>query len=81
MPGGATGLSMIVPPGHPNDTFLLRASSGERVDIVPFGANGTMQQVISNYFTLYFPDEGSTALGMATVRQISRGRLNASMGR
>jgi len=32
-PGGANGLDMIVPPGYPNDTYPIRASSGERVTI------------------------------------------------
>jgi hypothetical protein len=32
-PGGASGLDMMIPPGFPNDTFPLRASSGERAII------------------------------------------------
>ena len=36
-PGGAHGLDMIVPPGFPNDTFPIRATSGERVTITPQG--------------------------------------------
>jgi hypothetical protein len=31
--GGASGLDMVVPPGYPNDSFLIAASSGENVDI------------------------------------------------
>lgn len=34
-PGGQQGLDMIVPSGFPNDTFPIRASSGERVTITP----------------------------------------------
>jgi hypothetical protein len=30
---GASGLDMVVPPGYPNDSFLIAASSGENVDI------------------------------------------------
>jgi hypothetical protein len=32
---GASGLDMVVPPGFPNDTFPIRASSGERVVVIP----------------------------------------------
>ncbi len=34
-PGGQAGLNMIVPSGFPNDSFPLRASSGEHVAITP----------------------------------------------
>ena len=34
-PGGATGLSFVVPPGYPGDSYPIRAQSGERVDITP----------------------------------------------
>jgi len=40
-PGGQHGLNMIVPPGYPNDSFLVAASSGERVKITPGGGSGT----------------------------------------
>jgi polyhydroxyalkanoate synthesis regulator phasin len=33
--GGQHGLNMIVPPGYPNDSFPVLASSGERVLIIP----------------------------------------------
>lgn len=36
-PGGQHGLDMVVPPGFPNDTFPIRASSGEHVKITPHG--------------------------------------------
>ena len=32
-PGGATGLSMRVPPGYPNDSFLIGVTSGEEVNV------------------------------------------------
>jgi hypothetical protein len=40
VPGGANGLDMVVPPGHPGDTFPVLASSGERVVIIPQGEAG-----------------------------------------
>jgi len=36
-PGGARGLDMIVPSGFPNDTYPVRATSGEHVAITPAG--------------------------------------------
>lgn len=44
--GGATGLSMIIPPGYPNDTFgPFYGTSGERIDILTPGQQG--QQKLS----------------------------------
>jgi hypothetical protein len=40
-PGGANGLDFIVPPGYSNDSFPIRAESGEHVQITP--ANRTQQ--------------------------------------
>jgi hypothetical protein len=34
-PGGQHGLDFVVPPGFPNDSFPIRAESGERVTITP----------------------------------------------
>jgi len=39
-PGGARGLDMVVPPGYPNDSYFVRASSRERVQITPAGETG-----------------------------------------
>jgi hypothetical protein len=38
--GHAQGADFIVPPGYPNDSFPLRAQSGERVIILPSGQAG-----------------------------------------
>lgn len=38
--GGANGLDMIVPAGFPNDSFPIRAQSGEHVQITPAGQGG-----------------------------------------
>lgn len=43
-PGGQNGLDMVVPPGFQNDSFLLRASSGEHVSISP-SQSGSKQTV------------------------------------
>lgn len=39
-PGGASGLSMDVPAGYPDDTFYVRASSNEHVEITSPGQSG-----------------------------------------
>ena len=39
-PGGANGLDMIVPQGYPNDSYNVRATSGERVTITPEETGG-----------------------------------------
>lgn len=44
-PGGANGLSMTVPPGYPNDSYRVWASSGEHVEITPQGKTGAGQTI------------------------------------
>jgi hypothetical protein len=39
VPFGAHGLDMIVPPGYLNDSYMIRAQSGERVTITPPDVN------------------------------------------
>ena len=48
-PGGQHGLSMTVPGGYPNDTFPIRASSGEHVEITPKGGGSKGIVIINNY--------------------------------
>jgi hypothetical protein len=40
---------MTVPGGFPNDTFPIRASSGEHVEITPKGRGGGGMVIINNY--------------------------------
>lgn len=53
-PGGARGLDMIVPPGYPNDSYRVRATSGERVMIIPSGSNPSSPVVGNSPSTNYF---------------------------
>lgn len=76
--GGARGLHGFIPPGFPNDSFLLAATSGERVDITPRGAAGGGGEVTVYQ---YFANAGAAALGMAYVESLRAKRLDASMGR
>jgi hypothetical protein len=47
-PGGAHGLNMIVPPGYPNDSFRVRATSGETVTITPPGQSSSPINITIN---------------------------------
>lgn len=52
IPKGAYGLDYIVPPGFPNDSHMVRAQSGERVQVTPAGQksqSGTGHTFIFNY--------------------------------
>lgn len=45
--GGATGLSMDVPQGYPNDTFLIGATSDEHVEVTPPGKTNSMADLLA----------------------------------
>lgn len=47
VPGFATGGSFVVPPGYPDDSYLMRVSSGERVDVTPPGQSAASSIVIN----------------------------------
>ena len=70
-PGGANGLNMIVPPGFPNDTFPVRASSGEQVTITPQsrGGGGGNNVTVNVYPT---PGQSETAIANAVIRKINQ---------
>lgn len=53
-PGGHYGLDFIVPPGYPNDSYPIRAESGERVIVVPAGKQGN-----TNTFNVNLMGSGS----------------------
>jgi hypothetical protein len=46
IPEFAGGANFIVPPGYPNDTFAMRVSSGEHVQVTPAG---TSNQLTNNH--------------------------------
>ena len=79
VPGGAHGLHGFIPPGYPNDSYLVAATSGERIDITPTGqgGGGGGNQVINQHFY----NAGAAALGLAYVETLRGRRLDASMGR
>lgn len=80
--GGANGLSMRVPAGYPNDSFIIGATSGEQVNIATpsqikqGGAGGASLEI-----NQYFQSAASAAIGMAEVSRLRRDRLGAAMGR
>lgn len=81
VPGGAHGLHGIVPAGYPNDSYYIRATSGERVDVTPAGGGGGGGSRGDVYVIQNFYDQGAAALGMAYVETLRGQRLDASMGR
>lgn len=56
--GGASGLSMIVPPGYSNDSYHISARSGEKVEITPPGQteNKLSSEDIANGFRRVMPE-------------------------
>lgn len=48
--GGASGLDMDVPAGYDNDSFMIRASSGEHVTITPPGMNNSWSNQAVNIY-------------------------------
>lgn len=52
-PGGQHGLDMVVPPGFPNDSYRIWATSGERVQVTPPGQsthNERNTSTINNFY-------------------------------
>ena len=71
--GGASGLSMIVPPGYPNDSFKIGATSGEKVDILTPRQQSSGSGMYVN-ITINGGGQSPQAIAQAVIRQ-----LNASM--
>ena len=61
-PGGQFGLSMVVPPGYPNDSFKFRATSGEHVQVTPQGQIGGGGTVYNIYPTYAQPTDEATLI-------------------
>jgi phage-related protein len=49
----ASGLNMVIPPGFPNDTFTIRATSGEHAIITPAGQAAAANVTIYGGLSLY----------------------------
>lgn len=67
--GAADGASFVVPPGYPGDSYLLAASSGERVEVTPEGDRGkkTKDRAVTMTFNV------NTSLDVQQMaRQIAR---------
>ncbi len=48
--GGYNGLELDVPQGHPTDTFMIGARSGEHVSITPPGVNNSTSNKSMNFY-------------------------------
>lgn len=84
--GGQHGLSdFIVPAGFPNDSFIIAASSHERVNIetgpqqqsIGQSGGGSGEKTVNNFFP---QTEAAMALALAQVHNNKRRRMSRSMG-
>jgi hypothetical protein len=75
--GGANGLDMIVPQGFKNDSFMVGATSGERVTIDKDGGRGG--QVIN--ININGPVYGSKAAIEVMMRDVARETIRAEQSR
>lgn len=64
IPHGAGGLDMLVPPGYPNDSFPVMATSGERVTITPPSVtnNSSAKSVTFNIYDATDPHKIANAV-------------------
>ena len=81
-PGGQHGLDMTVPPGFPNDSFPILATSGERVSITPAGKKGAGADIIIQEQNIYIEGGDSEATADAVLSRFaeaSRAAANAGI--
>jgi len=74
-PGFAEGANFTVPSGFENDSYPMRVSSGEHVNITPKGKSGTKSNT-TNVFNLELPN----VTNINAVRQLKDGLLNDELG-
>jgi hypothetical protein len=86
VPGGARGLHGFVPPGYPGDSYLIGASSGERVDIglqapaFPSDSLRGSRYYEGDTFNVFNFNRQAAAMSMAQLALVRKRRLNDSMG-
>lgn len=73
IPGFQHGADFIVPPGYPNDSFLMGATSGERVTVEPHPA----LQTVSNNSNMNFSVTIMAAPGGDTIQSLAEKFLSA----
>lgn len=69
--GGASGLSMVVPPGYPNDSFKIGATSGEQVDILTQAQQRTSGGMNVN-IVINGANQSPQAIAQAVIAQLNR---------
>jgi hypothetical protein len=79
--GGATGLDMTVPPGYPDDSFLVGVTSGERVSVTPAGDMGGGVSYVDASTHMHIYHTGAAVRTARTLARIERYRVRElSMG-
>lgn len=70
IPGFQTGGSFVVPPGYPNDSYLMRVSSGERVDVTPAGKSASAGMVWTGDVNIIgYPEDSGMQIAAEVVRR------------
>lgn len=76
--GAARGLSMRVPPGYPNDSFLVGVTSGETVDVrTPGQQRGGSSVMIGSVNVYAQRGQSPTAIAQAVVAQLNTAMKSA----
>lgn len=76
---------MVVPPGFPNDSYLVGVTSGEGVMVIPphamrGGRGGGVGGGGGDSFTINNYNAGAAAITMSMIEERRRERLNTFMG-
>lgn len=78
-PGFASGGSFVVPPGYPNDSFVMRVSSGEHVQVTPAGKSGGGGGVYIENLNIIGAGNPE-ATGHAVVSRLRKSQARSGMG-
>lgn len=79
-PGFASGGSFVVPPGYPNDSFVMRVSSGEHVQVTPAGKSGGGGGGVYIENLIISGADSPEATGHAVVSRLRKSQARSGMG-
>jgi len=79
-PGFASGGSFVVPPGYPNDSFVMRVSSGEHVQVTPAGKSGGGGGGVYIENLIISGADSPEATGHAVVSRLRKTQARSGMG-
>jgi len=80
IPGFQTGGSFVVPPGYPNDSFVMRVSSGEHVQVTPAGKSGGGGGGVYIENLIISGADSPEATGHAVVSRLRKTQARSGMG-